>query len=150
MKRYVFRLEPVLKIRKLKEENIRMELGQLLIQLNQIDDQINHDRNEINNYYTIQEKSLGQGILANQLQAFSMLVIAKEKNIQLLEASKIKQIELIELKKNELSQARGELKVIENLKEKDLNNYKASYNKELDQKVEEQTQNWLQFNEKKG
>jgi flagellar FliJ protein len=150
MKKYVFRLEPVLKIRKLKEENIRMELGQLLIHLNRIDDQINHDRNEINNYYTIQEKSLTKGILGNQLQAFSMLVIAKEKNIQHLEEAKKKQLELIDLKKNELAQARGDLKVIENLKEKDLNNYKTSYNKEVDQKVEEQTQIWLQFNGKKG
>lgn len=150
MKKYIFRLEPVLKIRKLKEENCRMELGQLLIQLNRIEDQINHDRNEINNYYTIQEKSLSNGILGNQLQAFSMLVIAKEKNIQNLELARKQQLELIDLKKNELAQARGDLKVIENLKEKDLNNYKASYNKEIDQKVEEQTQNWLQFNGKKG
>jgi hypothetical protein len=44
---------------------------------------------------------------------------------------------------------RGELKVLENLKEKDFDQYKKALNKEIDQKVEEQTQNWLQFNERK-
>ena len=150
MKKYIFRLEPVLKIRKLKEENCRMELGRLIIHLNGIEEQIVHENKEINNYYEIQEDSLKEGMLGNKLQAFSMLIIAKERNLLNFEIEKKNQLELIVTKKNELAHLRGELKVLENLKQKDFDSYKLAYNKDLNQKVEEQTQIWLQHNEKKG
>ena len=149
MKRYTFRLEPVLKVRKLKEENCRMELGRLIQEMARLDHQLAHDRNEIDNYYKIQEASLKNGIRGDQIQAFPMLVSAKEQNIQLLLRDKKNQEKLIEPKKQELATIRGELKVIENLKEKDYNEYRKAVNKEIDQKVEEQTQNWLQHKERK-
>jgi flagellar FliJ protein len=149
MKKYLFKLDPVLKVRKLKEENCRMELGKLISYLSRIEDQIKHDTSEIQNYYKIQEASLQNGIRGDQVQAFPMLIAAKEKNIQLLHRDKKEQERLIDLKKKELATLRGELKVLENLKEKDFDQYKKALNKEIDQKVEEQTQNWLQFNQRK-
>ena len=89
------------------------------------------------------------GVRGDQVQAFPMLVAAKEKNIQLLEKERSDQEFLIEDKKKELAIVRGELKVIENLKEKDYNEYRKAVNKEIDQKVEEQTQNWLQHKDRK-
>lgn len=148
MKKYAFRLEPVLKVRKLKEENCRMELGQLITGLTRLQDQINHDQREIENYYKIQEGSLKLGMNAGQLQAFPMLVEAKEQNMRLLRRDMIRQEKLIEEKKQELAILRGELKVVENLKEKDYNEYRKALNKEIDQKVEEQTQNWLQHKDR--
>ena len=150
MKKYSFRLEAVLKIRKFKEESCRMELGQLLQGLNKILEQIAHDRQEIEQYYQIQESQLKTGIKGSQIQAFPMLIIAKEKNIELLEEDRTKQETLISDKKLELAQLRGELKVMENLKEKDYDQYRKALNKEIDQKVEEQTQNWLLTKEKKA
>jgi flagellar FliJ protein len=150
MKRYTFRLEPVLKVRRLKEENCRMELGQLITELSRIENQLAHDRREIDNYYKIQENAMKNGIRGDQVQAFPMLVAAKERNIELLLRDKKKQEELIEAKKQELATLKGELKVIENLKEKDYNEYRKALNKEIDQKVEEQTQNWLQHKERKA
>ena len=149
MKKYLFKLDPVLKLRKLKEENCRMELGKLISFLSRIEDQIKHDTSEIQNYYKIQEASLQNGVRGDQVQAFPMLIAAKEKNIELLHRDKKEQEGLIDLKKKELAILRGELKVLENLKEKYFDQYKKALNKEIDQKVEEQTQNWLQFNERK-
>jgi flagellar FliJ protein len=149
MKKYAFRLEAVLKLRKLKEENCRMELGQLILYLNKIEDQIDHEKSEINKYFEIQESALKNGALGGQINAFPMLVKAKDQNIILLERDKKKQEELIADKKMELAQLRGDLKVMENLKEKDYQEYRKALNKEIDQKVEEQTQNWLQFKDKK-
>ena len=149
MKRYQFRLDPVLKIRKLKEENCRMELGQLLTHLNRIEDQLKRDKNEIQNYYNIQEGALKVGMTAAQIQTFPLLVQGKEQNIKLLERDLKRQQQLIEEKKQELAQLRGDLKVIENLKEKDYDQYRKALNKEIDQKVEEQTQNWLNHNKVK-
>ncbi len=103
IKLYQFRLEPVLKLRKLKEETCRTELGVLLIELRRIDDQLVHDRTEIENYYKVQEGAMKTGITGGQLQAFPMLVSAKEKNIQLLMTARTKQLVLIEKKKVPLS-----------------------------------------------
>lgn len=150
MKKYTFRLEPVLKVRKLKEENCRMELGQLIMHLNKIQDQLTHDRSELDNYYKIQEGALKTGMSGSQLQAFPMLVSAKEENIKRLLGVKKKQEDLIEEKKRELATLKGDLKVMENMKEKDYEGYRKALNKEIDQKVEEQTQNWLQFKDKKA
>lgn len=126
-----------------------MELGQLLSQLNQIEDQLKYDRNEIENYYKIQEGSLKTGVRAGQLQTFPMLIAGKDRNIELLLRDKTKQEALVAEKKQELAQLRGDLKVMENLKEKNYDEYRKAYNKEVDQKVEEQTQNWLLNKEKR-
>lgn len=144
MKKYQFRLDPVLKIRKFKEETCRMELGQLLNELQRINDQLAHDQEQIDNYYKIQEGALQNGgMSASQLQAFPMLIAGKERNIELLNNAKRRQERLVEDKKRELAIMRGELKVIENMKAKDFEKYRKELNKEIDQKVEEQTQNWL-------
>ena len=149
MKKYAFRLEAVLKLRKLKEENCRMELGQLIMELNRIEDQLRHDKREIDNYFKIQEGALKTGMKGSQVQAFPMLIAAKDRNIELLMRDKKFQEDTIETKKQELAQLRGDLKVMENLKEKDFEQYLKAYNKDIDQKVEEQTQNWLQTKEKR-
>lgn len=148
MKRYQFRLDPVLKLRKLKEENCRMELGQLLMHLTKLQDQLQHDKNEIDNYYKIQEGALKNGMTAAQIQTFPMLVAGKEQNMKLLERDIRRQEQLVLEKKQELAQLKGDLKVMENLKEKDYDQYRKALNKEIDQKVEEQTQNWLNHKEK--
>jgi len=150
MKKYAFRLGPVLKVRKMKEENCRMELGMLIQQLNRIEDQLLHDRQEIERYYTIQEGGLKVGLNGGQLQAFPFLVSGKNRNIQLLLRDKQIQEDLIEAKKKELAVLRGELKVMENLKEKDYTDYRKALNKEIDQKVEEQTQLWLRNTEEEA
>lgn len=125
-----------------------MELGQLLMELNRIEDQLAHDRNEIDNYYKIQEGALKTGMTGSQLQAFPMLISAKTKNLELLERDKKRQNQKVEEKKQELAQLRGDLKVMENLKQKDYDEYRKALNKEIDQKVEEQTQNWLNHKDK--
>lgn len=149
MKKYQFKLDAVLKLRKLKEENCRTELGLLNRGLERIIDQISHENAEITKYYQIQELSLKTGSLAGKLQTFPGMIAAKEKTLKLLERDKKRQEEMIEEKKYELAILRGELKVMDNLKEKDFTEWKKAYNKEIDQKVEEQTQIWLNHREKR-
>lgn len=116
--------------------------------LEKIENQIKHEKSEIENYYKIQEDSMRTGIRGSQIQAFPMLVAAKEKSLKHLDAQRLRQLEFIEDKKKELAQLRGDLKVMENMKEKDYETYRKALNKEIDQKVEEQTQNWLQHKDK--
>lgn len=125
-----------------------MELGQLLMELNRIEDQLISDKKEIDTYYQIQEGGLKTGITGGQLQAFPMLIAAKNTNLDLLERDKKRQEQKVADKKQELAQLRGDLKVMENLKQKDYDEYRKALNKEIDQKVEEQTQNWLNHKDK--
>jgi flagellar export protein FliJ len=150
MKKYTFRLETVLRVRKFKEESCRMELGRLISDMTRLDNQLAHDQREIQNYFKIQEAAMKNGVSGSQIQAFPMLIAAKEKNIQLLQRDKKKQDLLIAQKKQELAVLRGELKVMQNMKDKDFEAYRKATNKEIDQKVEEQTQNWMQFKERKA
>ena len=143
MKKYEFKLEAVLKLRKLNEENRRMELGVLMLEMQKIDNQIEYEKKQIDTYYKIQEEALKTGAGETQLQMIPNMVAAKTKNIQLLNRDKRKQQQLIDAKREELAVAKGELKVMENLKNKDFDEYKKALNKEIDQKVEEQTQLWL-------
>jgi flagellar export protein FliJ len=143
MNKYKFRLEAVLKIRKFKEEARRVELGKLLMELNKIDEQLNHDQKEIDTYYEIQEDNLKSGMPAGKIQILPFLVQGKKRNLELLLIAKRRMEMLIEEKRQELAIARGELKVMEKLHEKDHDEYLRSYRKEMDNKVEEQTRNWL-------
>lgn len=120
------------------------------MELGRIDNQLDHDRREIDRYYQIQEGGLKNGMKGGQVQLFPMMVAGKERNIQLLLDTKKRQEELIEDKRKELAVLRGELKVMENLKEKDFQDWRKAVNKEIDQKVEEQTQIWLHYQDKKG
>lgn len=150
MKKYLFKLDAVLKLRKLKEENCRTELGLLNKELEIIVQKIATDKEEIGKYYQIQELALKTGATAGKLQTFPLLVEAKENSIKVFERKKKSHEEMIQEKKQELAILRGELKVIENLKEKDFTDWKKAYNKEVDQKVEEQTQIWLDNRKKAG
>lgn len=126
-----------------------MELGKLVTEMNKIEAQLKYDSEEIENYYRIQEGALKTGMRGDQVQAFPMLVAGKKMNIELLIRDKnLKEKEIVD-KKQELANLRGDLKVIENLKEKDYTEFRKALNKEIDQKVEEQTQNWLQHKERK-
>jgi flagellar FliJ protein len=149
MKRYQFKLDAVLKLRKLREENCRTELGILNRDLEAINDRIAHEKNEIEKYYQIQELSLKTGAPAGKLQAFPGMVAAKEKALKVLDQQRMRQEDMIQEKKEDLAVLRGELKVMENLKEKDYTEWKKAYNKEVDQKVEEQTQIWLNQRDKR-
>jgi flagellar protein FliJ len=150
MRKYQFKLDAVLKLRKLREENCRTELGMLNRGLEQIDAKIAQEIEEIQKYFQIQELSLKEGASAGRLQAFPGLIAAKDKSLENLQKAKTKQEKLITEKKQELAELRGELKVMENLKEKDFGEWKKAYNKEIDEKVEEQTQIWLNHRDKKA
>ena len=116
------------------------------MRMQKIENQIELNKLEIKKYFEIQEKTISKGIQASQIQAFPFLIQGKEQNITILDDDKKRQEKLIADKKNELAKLRGDLKIFENMKQKDFEEYRKAYNKELDQKVEEQTRNWLNFN----
>jgi flagellar FliJ protein len=142
MKRYQFRLEAVRKMRSMMEETCRSALGLLMVErqnLVELTESLQHD---IENSYREQEALLTTGLKAGHAAFFPMMVSGKEARIKEVQKEMALLDERIEEKKRELTQRRADLKLIENLKEKDFQVWKKAYNKETDLKVEEMVQLW--------
>ena len=142
MRGYKFKLETVLKMRRFAEEKCRNELGQLYVEKNKIQDKIIYQKNEIEKLYSEQESQLGAGVMARNLSAFPTMIQGKEKLIQLYKADLVKMDQFIKIKNDELIQRKSELKMMENIKEKDFLQYKTEYNKKMNQTIEEQQMYW--------
>jgi chromosome segregation ATPase len=69
----------------------------------------------------------------------------KRANIQLLENEIAHLDEKIKDKTSELSKLRGDVKVLDSMKEKHKDQYKKQLNKKIDQDIEEQVQIWKNY-----
>ncbi|MBY0518420.1 MAG: flagellar FliJ family protein [Bacteriovoracaceae bacterium] len=142
MKRYQFRLEAVRKVRSMNEEACRSALGLLMVERQNLVELIETITHDIENSYKEQELHLTTGMRAGHLAFFPQAVSGREAKIKEVQAEMAKLDIKIEEKKIELNTKRAELKVVENLKEKDFLDWKKKYNKETDLKVEEMVQLW--------
>ncbi len=142
MKRYQFRLEAVRKMRSMLEETCRSALGLLMVERQNLVEMIETLRHDIQSAYTEQETHLSTGIKGSHVAFFPQAVAGKEARIKEIELEISKLDVKISDKKVELNQRRADLKLIENLREKDFQAWKKAYNKETDLKVEEMVQLW--------
>ena len=142
MKRYQFRLEAVRKVRTMKEELCRSELGLLMVERQNLVEQIETLKHDIDSAYKEQEQHLSSGMKASHAAFFPISVSGKEAKIKEVQREMSALDRQIEEKKQELNQKRADLKLIENLREKDFLTWKKAYNKETDLKVEEMVQLW--------
>jgi flagellar export protein FliJ len=142
MKRYHFRLEAVLKMRAMLEETCRNALGLLMVERQNLVESIESLRHDIQSAYFEQESYLSQGVKASHAAFFPQMIEGKNARIKELQAE-IKDLDLrIDEKRAELARKRADLKLLENMKDKDFTQWKKSYNKLSDQKVEEMVQAW--------
>ncbi len=142
MKRFQFRLEAVLKVRKMHEESCRNELGMLMVERQILLDRVAAMNHEVESAYATQEKGLAGGMRAGHAAFFPQMVEGKNAHIKQV-IGQIGDVDVrIEAKRAELQVKRAELKAVENLREKDLLAWRKAYNKETDQKVEEMVQLW--------
>lgn len=142
MKKYQFRLEAVLKVRKMEEELSRNKLGLLMVEKQKIQDEISEIEKRIDSSYLEQETHLIKGMNAAQAAFFPMLVDGSHSKIKELTKKLEQQDSLIEAQKKVLSQNRADLKLMENLNEKEFVRWKKEYNKLVDKNVEEMVQLW--------
>ncbi len=142
MKRFTFRLEAVRKLRTLLEERCRNELGHLMVERQNVLEQIAAVEKAIADAYREQEGHLAGGMRASHLAFFPMSTEGREARIRQLQ-TEVERLEgLIAEKRADLNQKRADLKLIENLREKDLRAWKKAYEKDENLKVEEMVQLW--------
>jgi flagellar export protein FliJ len=142
MLKFVFRLEAVLKIRKIAEEMCRQELGRLQVKRVKLEDAINFEVKAIEETYEDQQKHLNAGLRTSGLAYFSSMIEGKRSKIKILKTQRDELDQEIQHQRELLIQKKADLKVIENMKERDLLAYKKKYERDLNQKIEEQVMLW--------
>ncbi|MFT6632305.1 MAG: flagellar FliJ protein [Bacteriovoracaceae bacterium] len=142
MKGYKFKLDAVLKIRKLKEERCKMEIGQIQVQINKLNADIQRHKDGIKQSYDSHEEGLSNGLNGQELRFHPYFVSGKNADIQKIQAE-INDLKVdVQEKFDELKYLRADVKVMDKMKEKDQTKYKKHLQKKQFEEIEEQVQNW--------
>ncbi|MCO4752986.1 MAG: hypothetical protein KC478_00820 [Bacteriovoracaceae bacterium] len=145
MKKYKFKLEALLKMRKLKEDQVKMEIGRLQTRKNELENEIHNQNAGIDQAYESQEVSVKAGATGLDLRFYPYFVEGKKAAIHMINVE-IKELEeKLSEKFEELKIMRANVKVLEEMKEKNKKAHKKMSDKLMHQKIEEQVMNWNQF-----
>ncbi|MFT6069636.1 MAG: flagellar FliJ protein [Bacteriovoracaceae bacterium] len=137
MSKYKFKLEGLLKLRKFKEQQLKVELGRIVSEIQRVKNKISEYKGHIDEAYDGQEKVLKGETSGEMIKFFPYFVEAKNSAIT-FEVERLKGLEeQYEEKVIEMKKARGETKVIDKLKEKDKNLFMKDKAKKDFAKIEE-------------
>jgi flagellar protein FliJ len=138
MKKFKYSLESVLKLRRFKEDKIKIELGEINSEIVRLEDYIKKIKKNINDGFTDQETILETRSSVNEIKVYGEIFMAGKIKIDQLKIEiEHKQIEL-EKKRKELNLARAEVKVLEEQREKKYKNYKYEISKKQSDQIEDQ------------
>jgi flagellar FliJ protein len=140
MKGFKFKLDGLLKVREFKERALKVELGQILKQINEAEDEIIRLKKNIEETYEAQESFLAEPAAGDMIKFFPKFIETKNLAIDNQENLIFALKKKFDQKQNELGKARGEVKVIENLKEKKQTEYKKKLDKKHQENVDELVQ----------
>lgn len=145
MKKYKFKLEALLKMRKLEEDQCKLKIGRLQTKKSELLAEVENQSAGIDEAYRSQEATISGGASGLDLRFYPYFVQGKraataklKKEIEYLD-------ELLKESYEELKGLRAKAKVLEEMKEKDRKAFKKKADKESHQKIEEQVMNWNQF-----
>lgn len=124
MKKFNFRLESLLKYREFTEKKLKEELGEINKRIQNLRERKSGLNSDIDMTYNLQE-NLGQNIeKAGVYQFVPQHILAKKMHISKTDKEIDETMKLFNEKVEELKKARGETKVVERLKEKEMGEYK--------------------------
>jgi len=136
-KKFNFKLESLLKIRKLKEKVEEIELAKISKEINHHKDLLVKYNNELSLIYDYYEKSTQSLNSVKVLQDFPFAIDKKRLSI----AEEERKIDKLNIKYNDqvkkFNLARGETKIIQKNKEKDFLKHKKLINKKEEEDLEE-------------
>lgn len=137
MQKFHFKLNGLLKVREFKEKKIKIELGEILKEITNVENDIAKMNKDIDETYKAQEDLMKDPSAGKMIQFFPYFIQGKKEHI------KVKENELYALKKKyerkvgELAEARGEVKVLENFKDKKKTEWRKEYDKKIQEDMEE-------------
>ena len=142
-KKYKFKLDGLLKLREFTEDKAKIELGKVNLKIQQNQDAIDNHKKDIETAYQSQEEVLKTATDGRFLQFYPLYFQSKDAAIKDLEKKKLVLMKEAEERMKDLLKARAEMKLMEKLKEKDFVDWKKARDKDMNNKIEENTQMWL-------
>ncbi len=137
MQKFNFKLQGLLKVRTAKEKQVKAELGAILSEIHRNKENIEKLNQDIDVSYKNQEEMINKLVNAKFLEFHPYFVKSKKEHIKNLE-KKIAELQIqYEEKIEELKQRKAEVKLIEKLKEKDLEKYNKLAEKKQRDYIEE-------------
>ncbi|MAE59538.1 MAG: hypothetical protein CME69_11690 [Halobacteriovorax sp.] len=136
-KKFKFKLDGLLKVREFKEKRIKVELGEILKDIEQTKANIDKAKLDIEECYKAQEAFLNEPAGASMVQFFPQFIEAKTEDYKAQENILYSLQRKYEEKRRELAEAKGDVKVIENLKEKNKTAFEKSTEKKRQEAIDE-------------
>ncbi len=129
MEKFKFKLDGLLKLREFKENRLKQELGAILQEIQRIDNEIIDIQNSIVEAYESQQELLKEASMGSMIQFYPYFIKGRKED-ELAKKQLLKSLNhKYQLKLLELKTARGEVKLIENMKEDKLKIYKKNKQK---------------------
>ncbi len=136
-KKFQFRLEASLKMRKFKEKSLKIELGMIQKRIDETKNRIQELHQQIDHIYNSQEKTLNTKTTGKMIGFFPRYITGLREDIKNQETILLSFQEKYLEKKNDLVQSMGDVKVIDKLKEKAFDEHKKEVEKIEQNELEE-------------
>jgi flagellar FliJ protein len=137
MQKFKFKLDGLLKVREFKEKKIKIELGQILKDIGHTKELIAKMNVDIDETYKAQEDLMATVVDGKMLQFFPMYIQGRKEDIKNKENLLWSLQKKYQQKVEELAMARGEVKVLENFKDKKHQEWTKVKNKKELETIEE-------------
>jgi len=145
-KKFKFKLDGLLKVREFKEKKLKTELGEILSEIHEVENNISQMMKEIDETYKSQEDFLASPTTGEMAQFFPQFIKNRKEDIKNKENLLFALQKRYDAKLVELAQAKGQVKVIENLKDKK----KTEHKKEIEKKQQEELDEFVIFKKLRG
>ena len=139
MKKMMFRLEHVLRLREFEEKKAKLELGNVLGRINATNIEIEEARKQINTSDLEFRDFLTEPRKILEIRIFPFIMDELQKTINKKMHDLILLNKELEEKKISLKIAEGKLKVIEKLKEKQYEKFKKEIDKKYQNEIDDHT-----------
>lgn len=137
MKNYKYRLEALLKLRKLREHQQKMTLASINKEISQIDEAILKTQEDIKIAYESMNAVVEDGTSGELVRFYPQYIDAKREYIkQMLERRDVLKLQY-QKEQRTLSEKRGEVKAVQSMKDKDIEKAKKVYQKKLAENIED-------------
>lgn len=136
-KKFKFKLEGLLKLRHFKEEQLKVELGQINTEIQQTKNRIAELKAHVEEAYNSQEQSLKGRSDGRLARFFPYFIQAKKEDIKANENLLYSLERKYQQKLVEVSKAMGESKLIHNMKDKAKEAWKKDRDKKEQEDIEE-------------
>lgn len=124
MEKFKFKLDGLLKLREFKENRLKQELGAILQEIQKIENEIEEIQNSIVEAYDSQNELLKEASMGSMVQFYPYFIKGRKEDEQAKKQILKSLNNNYKQKLAELKTARGEVKLIENMKADKLKIYK--------------------------